>query len=485
MASIFSFILVMTVSPLASATMTLTGYTGYSNIDMTNPALPIIYGGFVGTCTAGQMDGANACNSCANATGFTPCSFSSVYENLNLILTFQSTQAFNLATITVEDSGGGTYSLPAVTPTSYSANASIPVTIPWSAICSSGTNSTACTGGTDGTVVNLTLTVTITSTAATTGTTTTTTTATTDTMQLNLVFRYVNDQLGTSNQYYTPPATGTFCSDQLIDSTGGDGMCGFTLFPGDEKAYVTNVSYAAGYPTVSGGTTYSGVVFFYMPASEGDESTNYNPANDVATLGTITSASAHTVISIDNTQVPPVLGDDRIQGLNNNARYCFAMGNQDLTTIISNMTPLPGTQSPAAATAITTSNAYDFCAEPSKVVGLLDDKHCFIATAAWGTTMAPQVQSFREFRNQYMLPFAWGRELIKDYYLYGPRYAHIIAANDTLRMAARTALWPPLIFAKVAVKLGLFPAFLLLLAFAGLLWESGRLLMRKKSSGEL
>jgi hypothetical protein len=67
---------------------------------------------------------------------------------------------------------------------------------------------------------------------------------------------------------------------------------------------------------------------------------------------------------------------------------------------------------------------------------------CFIATAAYGSYLAPEVGTLRDFRDRYLMTSRIGREFVHLYYRFSPALAAYIAQHDTLRAATRYALTP-------------------------------------------
>ena len=76
---------------------------------------------------------------------------------------------------------------------------------------------------------------------------------------------------------------------------------------------------------------------------------------------------------------------------------------------------------------------------------------CFIATAAYGTPYASQIEPLRTFRDRYLLTNAIGTAIVKAYYGYSPALANAIARNAASRSIVRLLLAPAVAIARVAL----------------------------------
>lgn len=67
---------------------------------------------------------------------------------------------------------------------------------------------------------------------------------------------------------------------------------------------------------------------------------------------------------------------------------------------------------------------------------------CFIATAAYGSYLEPEVMVLRGFRDTVLMVNPVGQAFVKFYYRHSPPVAAVIARHESLRLAARLALTP-------------------------------------------
>ncbi len=76
----------------------------------------------------------------------------------------------------------------------------------------------------------------------------------------------------------------------------------------------------------------------------------------------------------------------------------------------------------------------------NRVAGTVDA--CFVATAAYGSLMANDVEELRHFRDSILSRTVFGELVIASYYTFGPAVAGVIIESDALRATARSLLSP-------------------------------------------
>jgi alpha-tubulin suppressor-like RCC1 family protein len=82
----------------------------------------------------------------------------------------------------------------------------------------------------------------------------------------------------------------------------------------------------------------------------------------------------------------------------------------------------------------------------------LPTSRCFIATAAYGTPMAEEIQILREFRDEYLLTNTLGQALVDLYYRVSPPIAEFITEHPGLRPVVRLGLVPAVAMSTVVVN---------------------------------
>ncbi len=89
-------------------------------------------------------------------------------------------------------------------------------------------------------------------------------------------------------------------------------------------------------------------------------------------------------------------------------------------------------------------------------VGSSGDAKCFIATAAFGSSLHRSVGLLREFRDAYLLTNGAGRTFVAWYYRLSPPLAATIAPHAYARAIVRVMLLPAVGFSALALRVGLF-----------------------------
>jgi hypothetical protein len=77
---------------------------------------------------------------------------------------------------------------------------------------------------------------------------------------------------------------------------------------------------------------------------------------------------------------------------------------------------------------------------------------CFIATAAYGTPMAEEIQILRQFRDAYLLTNPLGQALVDFYYKVSPPIAEFITENPSLKPVVRAGLLPVVAISTMLVN---------------------------------
>ena len=103
------------------------------------------------------------------------------------------------------------------------------------------------------------------------------------------------------------------------------------------------------------------------------------------------------------------------------------------------------------------SDIIKVCADNFSVVDELDEDNnclenewqchgCFIATAAYGTSLHEDIEVLRDFRDEYLMTNQIGRAFTDIYYSTSPPIADLIRDNEGLRTIVRKGLVEPLVY---------------------------------------
>ncbi len=88
---------------------------------------------------------------------------------------------------------------------------------------------------------------------------------------------------------------------------------------------------------------------------------------------------------------------------------------------------------------------------------------CFLATAAFGTSLAPQVIQLKQFRDRFLLTNGPGKKFVQLYYRYSPPIARYISRHEIARFIVRCSLYPLIGFSALSFWCkGIVPACILL-----------------------
>lgn len=256
-------------------------------------------------------------------------------------------------------------------------------------------------------------------------------------LRLNVKYRYLANSQGPMN----------FPCDGTLQPYSNEGICSFKAERGDGKIYLTNVAAPQG----SSVTLVAANGANPLPDSADPSGMAYNRLRIFCKPGSGSYASLTLNDFCGDLLIDGrTLNNAKIEGLQNGTQYELLAANVDQSGIVS-LFSNPGNVGNLGV------------ATPAAVSGLLDDKKCFIATAAFGSPMEEHVVRFRAFRDQVLMRTSFGRAFVEFYYEYSPDAAKFIQSNEVLKTVTRFLLYPILFFAEMVMKFGwIFPIFALI-----------------------
>lgn len=433
MKRLFVFVAILYSASICSAKIKISAITGASNVTGINTAIDTptirVFGGTGGGSTANgcsSLNNTSTCDSCGN--DFSICNKTRIYDTLNLSITFASTDATAGVPIATYSSSTSGSQLPLGNPGPIliggTPNQTRTISITWSQICSYIPNGTTSCDTTSG---SLSISIGIDKNSDSKLDSTSDDVAT--------ITVVVRSPSATDMASFTPKmtASGANCTA---------GFCNFALYPGDEKAYISN--YTLKPPN---GTTITKVHFGCGSSPEVNSFTDINRQHFTFYVNVNGGSS---------------LVEDIITGLTNDTTYYCRTALEDEAGNIGLFSDDTGGNGLNDGDGDTPpppdlSQTLDKCPDgtydgschkvtPSAVIGLFDKK-CFIATAAYGSHLHPFVKTLQMFRGKYLMPYSWGRSFVRWYYKTGPQWAEWISKSDIRLYGARILLLPIILFA--------------------------------------
>lgn len=404
-----------------AAAPVITGGGGYSNF--TSTGTPVYFGGMVGTPPLGN--GTDVVDTCAlNGAVVQACNKASIYGSLALRVTATHTDGGNLLIsksadrVALTPAAGYNSDYAAVTWNTLCANFSTPL-----ASCESAT--------------------------------------TTAVGQFKIwIDKNRNNIIDTDEEGADFQVKVIRVPDGIGVTDGSQGITDFTPYPGDEKVRIEDPYVPTGTLTTSWGSTAVKVRVFASTTNM----TEATPGSglDFQDLNVVANS-----LTLENSIV---------DGLTNGQRTWFRIAIVDEGMNVSLFFPDAGVES----CDVGGDAACKYAATPDEVLGMLtEDMNCFVATAAYGSSLEPKLNTFREFRFKRLLPYSWGRKFVKWYYHYGPYLARYIHDKPVMRAGARVLLWPAYGFTRIALSFGIYPAIAFTLALFSVLLALPFLRVRK------
>lgn len=436
---VFLAVLFVSVSSFAAAELLVKPdsitYSGFSSITADKS---VIFGGIAGTPCTG--DNVSTCNSCATTTTADACNLTSVYSSLKFTVSFKVTKTITgVAKLYIEGATAGDFSTAVVTlpSASYTQDSStVTLETTWSEICLRAGLNASCVGS---------------SVFATKG----------------IKFGVDSDSSGdveeaerksaTIKFHYMQPsavnATQSFCA-----ASGGaeTGVCNIAFVPGDAKAFIDSAIYNGADSSAT--LDWESIAIFPIATLSGGEAAAYTSFASNAVTPIFKS------INTDGT-----IPDSQVTGaIENYQLYCLVYGTKNQAQNIFRIVNDP------------TAASNNGCVTPSEVVGVLEDKNCFISTAAFGSSSAYEVKTFRQFRNRFLLTNFFGKKFVKYYYKLSPPIAEVIAGNEFLKAVTRTVLFPFYIFSVISIQYGIWAALVCFVLSLFIIFKLMTMLKREK-----
>jgi len=185
-------------------------------------------------------------------------------------------------------------------------------------------------------------------------------------------------------------------------------------------------------------------------------------ADELSFLQTTTTPAAGTVFGVGPPQMVVWSVGNLAAGqsatLEIDAQVLFGAIGKDLI----NASEVTAIDQPFAA-GFTAGNFIAVIELPDDILSYSDGGNCFIATAAFGSYLEPEVRILRKFRDEYLMAYEAGRAFVEWYYRTSPPAAALIRDHAWMRSVVR-ALLSPAVYGLKYPAAGVFVIISLLLS---------------------
>jgi hypothetical protein len=396
---IHALIFSLLVSPIFAQTNSITGFdvTGGFSREYENSSDPKfeVYGGFDSTCT-----GTTTCNTCGTGALTDPtdsCNARAINASSVVRFSFKSGKNVQNYFIITKDNDNDNYFKQSTT--QINANATGDLDVTWGELCAEfDTANPGCTNPEDQTIFRIGLDV-------------------NNDSKLTPTDDYIRVKFA-----LFPKISGAGVTKSALCSqdTSVAGICDYSVLRGDEKVYLASYNTTSGFPTVSS-IAYSAIRLYYTTSTDCTTASYSHSQFQEFTLG-----------KSGNNFTSTIAGEPVVTGLTNGTSYCFRGAVVDKAGNIKGFT----------TRSTMNSNEDGHLAIPEEVNGLLEDGNCFIATAAYGNPLNEKIDTFRQFRDEILLKFSWGKKLVTFYYDNSKPLAIEIFKHPWAQTITRAVLWP-------------------------------------------
>ena len=425
------FIGLLSFSIPAFSTIEIVDIDNASNItglDDDEEAL-VVFGGTAGDAGAGTGEGSCAekvntstCNNCSET--YTACNERRIHDNLILRIDIKSDSATGDAIITDSDGDTeitGELNSPQITGPADSAE----LAVTWSSVCSllgaasCETDVTASIRvGVDGNNDNL-----------------------LDSSDDDFATISIKLQRSAGQVDINGDQTSEHKACDSADIGSQDGLCNFTVIPGDGKVFIRDLAAPDGFPTTSNNIVFEKIRFLCAEGPAAFDVTGFNNVTPKTVCGDLEIE--------EESDGSFVLSDEIIDGLQNDQGYYFRVASIDQAGNIGYFTPGDGSLDQTCTDGGTTCHF----AQPGEVLGVLaDDTNCFITTAAYNSSLHSKVETFRKFRDRFLISNRLGSQFVDSYYQHGPGAARWLNRNIEFKPLVRALLWPTWLFAELSLQ---------------------------------